>query len=125
MIELVLELDIGEPHYTVKELAGKWHLSPVAIRRLFRNEPGILRYGRPKKGHRRDYVTVRIPHSVAERVYRRLVVPEGQRTKENAKGLQRPFSFHGDSMPHLPKPDAPPRQFASAEQPRMPDSVAP
>jgi hypothetical protein len=62
---------LSERHYSVKELAEMWALSPAAIRRLFRDEPGVLRFGKEKRGHQRDYVTLRIPVSVAERVYRR------------------------------------------------------
>jgi len=62
---------ISERHFAVKELALLWAMSPAAIRRLFRNEPGVVRFGKSKKGHKRDYVTLRIPASVAERVYRR------------------------------------------------------
>jgi hypothetical protein len=62
---------LTERHYNVKELAEMWGLSPAAVRRLFRNEPGVLRFGREKKGHQRDYVTLRIPACVAARVYRR------------------------------------------------------
>lgn len=65
----------SEKHFTVKELAQTWAMSPAAIRRLFRNEPGVVRFGREKQGHKRDYVTRRIPASVAERVYRRCVRP--------------------------------------------------
>ena len=46
-----------------------------AIRRLFRNEPGVLLFGKEKKGHQRAYVTLRIPASVVERVYRRCMRP--------------------------------------------------
>jgi len=60
-----------EKHYTVKELAEKWGLSEDTIRRLFRNEPGVVRIGTRKRGTRR-FITVRIPESVALRVYRRL-----------------------------------------------------
>lgn len=42
---------------------------------MFRDEPGVLRFGKEKKGHQRDYVTLRIPASVAERVYRRCMRP--------------------------------------------------
>jgi hypothetical protein len=66
---------LTEHHYTVNELANKWRLSPTAIRRLFRDEPGVVRFGRPKKGHQRDYFTWRIPASVAERVYCRCIRP--------------------------------------------------
>ena len=66
---------LTERHYSVKEVAQMWGLSPAAIRRLFCDEPGVLRFGKEKSGHRRDYVTLRIPSSVAERVYRRCTRP--------------------------------------------------
>ena len=62
-------------HFMVKELAQAWKLSPAAVRRLFRHEPGVLRFGREHQGHKRDYVTLRIPASVAERVYARCMRP--------------------------------------------------
>ena len=52
-----------------------WEMSPAAIRRLFGREQGVLRYGTEKKGHQRNYVSLRIPSSVVERVYRRLLRP--------------------------------------------------
>jgi len=66
---------LTERHYSVKEIAEKWGLSPTAIRRLFRDEPGVLRFTKEKRGLQREYVTLRIPASVAERVYRRLMRP--------------------------------------------------
>jgi hypothetical protein len=113
----------AERHYTVQELADLWRLSPKTIRRQFRNEPGVLRYGNPKKGHRRDYVTLRIPHSVAERVYRRCLLPDRLPPKRNHNG---PYAA-SDLKLHsrLPRPDVPPRQSASAGPPQKPDSVAP
>lgn len=66
---------LTERHFSIRELAESWGLSPAAIRRLFRNEPGVIRFGKENKGHRRDYVTLRVPASVAERVYRRCMCP--------------------------------------------------
>jgi hypothetical protein len=63
---------LTEEHFTVKDLAKLWSMSEATVRRMFRNEPGVLRFRRPKKGHKRDYATLRIPRSVAERVYRRM-----------------------------------------------------
>jgi predicted transcriptional regulator len=80
-------LTLTERHYSVKEIGDLWQLSPAAIRRLFRNEPGVLRFGKEKRGHQRDYVTLRIPASVAERVYRRSMrpgfVPSAEQDKMN------------------------------------------
>lgn len=59
-----------EAHYTVADLAQRWKLSPDAVRRLFEEEPSILMLGGNRPGKRR-YTTLRIPKSVAERVYRR------------------------------------------------------
>lgn len=62
---------IEEHHYRVKELAKLWNMSTDTIRRLFRNEPGVVMLGRGKKGHQREYHIMLIPKAVAERVYRR------------------------------------------------------
>ena len=64
-----------ERHYTAKEVGALWKLSTSTITRIFRDEPGVLKIGReqPSRGHRR-YMTLRIPESVVQRVYRRLTV---------------------------------------------------
>jgi hypothetical protein len=60
-----------EQHLTVAELANVWKLNQTTIRRIFQDEPGVLKIGilRRRDG-KRDYLTLRIPRSVAERVYR-------------------------------------------------------
>jgi hypothetical protein len=61
-----------EDHFTPEELAALWKLDPSTIRRMFRDEEGVMKYGREgSKGGRREYLTLRIPASVAERVYKR------------------------------------------------------
>lgn len=57
-------------HYSVGELSEAWNVSPDFIRDLFRDEGDVLRWVRSRPGKRR-YVVVRIPGTVAERVYRR------------------------------------------------------
>lgn len=65
-----------EQHFTPSELAVFWALSPTKIRRMFENEPGVLRIGEPSRrvGRRlkRTYHSMRIPQSVADRVHKRL-----------------------------------------------------
>lgn len=64
-----------EPHYAAKELALLWRLSTTSIIRIFRDEPGVLKIGRDQpRRRRRSYVMLRIPQSVVERVYRRMLV---------------------------------------------------
>jgi hypothetical protein len=58
-----------EHHYTPQELAELWKFDESTIRRLFLDEPGVLKYGKAsRRDGRRDYVTLRIPESVARRV---------------------------------------------------------
>ncbi|HEV2196057.1 MAG TPA: hypothetical protein VGR55_10780 [Candidatus Acidoferrum sp.] len=61
-----------ERHYAVAEIAEMWNLSADKVRELFENEPGVLGLGERSPRHKRRYVTLRIPHSVLERVHRRL-----------------------------------------------------
>jgi hypothetical protein len=62
-----------EQHYTIAELAQRWGFSVKFIRLHFQNEPGVIVVQRPESMHKRGYATMRIPESVAERVYARLV----------------------------------------------------
>jgi hypothetical protein len=55
-----------DKHYTPAELAALWGVHPKTIRRLFRNEPGVL-----VAAAGRERVTIRIPASVAVRVHNR------------------------------------------------------
>jgi len=59
-----------ERHFDPKELAKCWKLDPSTIRRMFQDQPGVLKLGKSnRRDGKRDYVTLRIPQSVAERVY--------------------------------------------------------
>ena len=61
-----------ERHYTPKELAALWALDETTIRRLFYDEPGVLKIGKSnRRDGKRDYVSLRIPQSVALRVHRK------------------------------------------------------
>lgn len=69
---------IDERHYLPRELAREWKLSENKIRDLFRDEPGVIRMGgvSRQEGKRlvRHYSTMRIPESVAQRVYERITL---------------------------------------------------
>jgi hypothetical protein len=60
--------------YTADELAKAKKVHPTTIRKLFVNEPGVIRFGMGHRHGRRQYYTLRIPHSVAERVFGRMTV---------------------------------------------------
>jgi hypothetical protein len=59
----------------VQVLAELWRLDESTIRRIFDAAPGVLRLGSDtRRSGKRDYFTLRIPVSVAEREYQRRVV---------------------------------------------------
>lgn len=74
-----------ERKYSIYEVAEEYALHPYTVQRLFLDEPGVIRMGRPqrfvwKNGRRRkkrQYYSLRIPASVVERVFRRMTVRVG------------------------------------------------
>ncbi|MEZ5353870.1 MAG: hypothetical protein R2762_14625 [Bryobacteraceae bacterium] len=42
------------------------------VKKMFANEPGVIRRGREESRFQRPYITLRIPESVLFRVHRRL-----------------------------------------------------
>lgn len=62
----------NETHYTVDQVADMWNLSRDSVRRMFLSEPDVPKITRPGNRYKRSYVTLRIPESVLNRVYRRL-----------------------------------------------------
>ena len=62
-----------EKHYTAPELAKLWGLSADTIRKLFRNEDGVLKVpSLANKDGQRPYNTLTIPESIAAKVHQRL-----------------------------------------------------
>jgi hypothetical protein len=60
-----------EKHYAPAELGDLWNLSADTVRRMFENEPGVLVFENPERSSHRRFRTLRIPESVAARVYSR------------------------------------------------------
>jgi hypothetical protein len=60
-----------EKHYRVNELAGLWGLSAKIIRRMFANEPGVIRIANHGTGKYKCMV-LSIPESVVVRVHESL-----------------------------------------------------
>lgn len=62
-----------QPHYTLGELAKQWHFSRRTLVGWFRDVPDVIRYrtnAKLKKGRKQIHESVRVPESVARRVYR-------------------------------------------------------
>jgi hypothetical protein len=66
------ELRMHERHYSPSDLGELWNLSTDTIRRAFEDEPGVLVFENPVRSSNRRFRTLRIPESVALRVYTRL-----------------------------------------------------
>lgn len=62
----------NEKHYSVIEIAKLWALSEKTVRRIFEREPGVIRWSREEKLHKRGYRTLRVPETVLHRVHRKL-----------------------------------------------------
>jgi hypothetical protein len=62
----------AEQHYLVGELSALWGYSPKTIRRLFEGELGVIAVGHDETLHKRAYLTMSIPVSIADRVHARL-----------------------------------------------------
>ena len=67
---------LTEQHFLPADLAKVWGLSPSKVRRMFEEEPGVLRIGEPSRrvgrALKRSYYSMRIPERVAQKVYSRL-----------------------------------------------------
>lgn len=58
-----------DPHYSPRFYAELWGLSESTVLRWFQDQPGVLKCGGPKKAGARGRVEIRIPLSVALKVY--------------------------------------------------------
>jgi hypothetical protein len=61
-----------ERHFTVREVADLWCLSPDKIRQIFRDRPGVLKLDCPERLKKRGYCSLRIPESVLQSVHAEL-----------------------------------------------------
>jgi hypothetical protein len=76
---------IFERHYTLGELGKQWHMSIRTLRDWFIREPGVIKFGSEslRKGKQRAYVSMRVPESVALRVYLRMT---GKAVRQTPQG---------------------------------------
>jgi hypothetical protein len=81
-------MSMFEKHHSPKYYAELWGMSVSRVRRMFRDELGVVLDGKPSrrlgKKLKRSYFTMTIPESVAARVYERMV----QKRPPSGKPLQ-------------------------------------
>jgi hypothetical protein len=65
-----------ERHFTLNELAAQWGFSYDFMHEHFRDEPGVIcaTSASKRRARGRSYGTIRVPESVALRVYARMRV---------------------------------------------------
>jgi hypothetical protein len=67
---------LDEPPLSINNAAERLGVSSDTSRRIFNDEPGVIKIGQPSRkvgrGYRRRYYTIRIPLAVFERVRDRL-----------------------------------------------------
>lgn len=74
-----------ERHFTVPELAEMWNLSREFVRQVVQGEPGVTEWVRQQPGRRR-YRVLRVPKSVAERIYNQALGKAKERAQQTALG---------------------------------------
>lgn len=60
-----------ERHYTPEQIAKAWCVHPATVRRLFREEPGVISLSVKHRTGARQRRTIRIPETVLQRVRER------------------------------------------------------
>lgn len=59
-----------EKHYRIGELARIWGLGRETVRKLVKDEPGVIKI---RLGRKKAHAIYSVPESAAERIYTRLV----------------------------------------------------
>lgn len=81
-----------EKHFTIDEIAEAWGFSGETVRRIFRNEPGVLLLGEGSRRVggklRRRYFVMRVPQTVLDRVWSRLLQKRSARTAAGDTGAR-------------------------------------
>ena len=69
---VAFDINYAEKHYRISDLAKLWNLGRETIRKLFSEEPGVMKI---RMGRKKAHTTYSIPESVARRVHTRLLNP--------------------------------------------------
>ena len=67
---LARDASFAEKHYRVSELAGLWGLGRETIRKIVKDEPGVIKI---RQGRKKAHTTYSVPESVARRIHTRLL----------------------------------------------------
>lgn len=77
-----------EQHYTVQQVAALWSMSAQTVRRMFADEPGVLKLSHPRiAGKGRPHVTLSIPASVLEWFHQQRSAGFGLEVQRRSRGI--------------------------------------
>jgi DNA-binding transcriptional regulator LsrR (DeoR family) len=69
---MLIENPSFEKHYRIGELAEMWGLGRETVRRLVKDDPGVIKI---RMGHKKTHTVYSIPESAARRIHTRLLNP--------------------------------------------------
>jgi hypothetical protein len=61
-----------ERHYTIAEIAKRWHMDYHTVRDRFEGQPGVLTWGPGERRFKRSHISMRVPESGMIRVHREM-----------------------------------------------------
>lgn len=64
-----------EKYYSVADVAEQLGISKAFTREIFKERPGVLRFGAEGRRAKRDYLMIRIPQSVIDRFVAEKSIP--------------------------------------------------
>jgi hypothetical protein len=64
------DASFAEKHYRVSELAESWGLGRETVRKIVKDEPGVIKI---RQGRKKTHTTFSVPESVARKTHTRLL----------------------------------------------------
>ena len=70
MAAVTIENTTFERHYRISDLAGLWGLGRETVRKLVKDDPGVIKV---RMGRKKTHTTYSVPESAARRIHTRLL----------------------------------------------------
>lgn len=84
MTGLLVENTTFEKHYRISDLARLWRLGRETVRKLVKDDPGVVRI---RMGRKKAHTIYAIPESAAQRIHTRLLNAAPTRQPESLPAL--------------------------------------
>jgi hypothetical protein len=80
MVTLLADKTTFEKHYRISDLARLWGLGRETVRKLVKDDPGVIRI---RMGRKRAHTIYSIPESAAQRIHTLLLDPQVHEPKSS------------------------------------------